>query len=139
MKIRLDIKTVLSGRMSNILGVHHVSLLVKDLNESLAFYQDVLGLALIERPELGFDGAWLALGTTQQLHLLVLDNPRQAEHLPEHGGRDQHFALAVLSIDPIVAKLNSANIQYTQSRSGRQAVFFRDPDGNAIECVQTPI
>ncbi|MEE8429299.1 MAG: glyoxalase, partial [Gammaproteobacteria bacterium] len=29
--------------------------------------------------------------------------------------------------------LESAGIPYNQSRSGRQALFCRDPDGNALE------
>jgi len=125
--------------MSNILGIHHVSVLVSDLDISLSFYQDVVGLPLIDRPDLGFEGAWLALGEMQQLHLLNLDNPRNAESLPEHGGRDEHFAIQVVTIEPIQKQLDSNNIQYTMSRSGRKALFFRDPDGNAIECVQRVI
>ncbi len=125
--------------MSNVLGIDHVSILVNDLDISLSFYQDVVRLPLIERPDLGFDGAWLALGETHQLHLLNLENPRNAESLPEHGGRDQHFAIQVVSIEPIQKQLDSNNVSYTMSRSGRKALFFRDPDGNAIECVQRVI
>ena len=34
----------------------------------------ILGLQQIDRPDLGFPGAWLQLGA-QQIHLLELDNP----------------------------------------------------------------
>ena len=38
---------------------HHVSFSVSDLEASLAFYRDVLGLEPIERPDFGLPGAWL--------------------------------------------------------------------------------
>ena len=35
----------------------------------------------------------------------------------------------VESIKPMVARLDAAGIKYTMSKSGRPAVFFRDPGG----------
>ena len=35
----------------------------------------------------------------------------------------------VESIKPLVARLDAAGIKYTMSKSGRPAVFFRDPGG----------
>ena len=46
-------------------GVHHVGLLVEDLQRSLAFYQGVLGLEVNKgRPDkkLPYAGAWLWIG-----------------------------------------------------------------------------
>jgi glyoxylase I family protein len=125
--------------MSNVTGIHHVSLLVDDLKSSVYFYQVILGLAPLERPPMGFDGAWLALGDYQQLHLLCLPNPRTCKELPSHGGRDQHVAFAVDSIHHLAETLDAHKVSFTESQSGRRALFFRDPDGNAIECVQTSI
>jgi len=36
----------------------------------------------------------------------------------------------------IIDALEKAEIGYTNSRSGRPALFCRDPDGNAIEIIQ---
>ena len=42
------------------LGVHHVSINVRDTAESVSFYTEVLGLIeRNDRPEFSFDGAWL--------------------------------------------------------------------------------
>jgi glyoxylase I family protein len=114
------------------LRFHHVSLLVADTHRALAFYRDLLGLPEAFRPDLGFPGAWLAVGSLQ-IHLLELPNPDPVEGRPEHGGRDRHLALVVDDLAGLVAKLDSAGIAYTRSRSGRAAVFCRDPDGNALE------
>ena len=52
--------------------------------------------------------------------------------------RDRHIALAVESIEWITDRLNAAGIHYTESRSGRKALFCRDPDGNALEFIEQP-
>ncbi|MCB1774691.1 MAG: VOC family protein [Gammaproteobacteria bacterium] len=119
-----------------VLGLHHVSLVVADTARALAFYRDVLGLERIDdRPALAFDGAWLRLGD-RQLHLLELPNPDPVDGRPAHGGRDRHTAIAVRDLAGFAARLERAGIPFTRSRSGREALFCRDPDGNAWELIQ---
>ena len=114
----------------------HASLLVADLGRARAFYENVLGLAPSpDRPALGFDGVWYDIGACQ-LHLLGLPNPDPVEGRPAHGGRDRHVALAVQGWEELKARLDAAGIAYTLSRSGRRALFVRDPDGNALELVE---
>ena len=38
--------------------------------------------------------------------------------------------------DALVQRLEQRGIAYTRSRSGRRAIFCRDPDGNALELMQ---
>ncbi|MEW5892136.1 MAG: VOC family protein [Pseudomonadota bacterium] len=114
----------------------HASLLVADLGRARAFYENVLGLAPNpDRPALGFDGVWYDIGACQ-LHLLCLPNPDPVDGRPAHGGRDRHTALAVQGWEELKARLNAAGIAYTLSRSGRRALFVRDPDGNTLELVE---
>lgn len=117
-----------------ISGIHHVSLLVQDTRRALDFYCGLLGLDLVDRPEMRFPGAWLALGTLQ-LHLLALPHPADGIDRPEHVGRDQHLALKIDDLDALKQKLDQAGIAYTLSRSGRRALFCRDPDDNGLEFV----
>ena len=122
--------------MASITAIHHVSLLVSDTRQSLDFYQGVLGLEINDaRPELGYPGAWLQLGAAQ-IHLLELPDPLTGLALPDHGGRDRHVALSVSNLDTLQRSLENAAVPYTLSRSGRRALFCRDPDGNAIELVE---
>lgn len=122
--------------MPQVLAIHHVSLIVADTARALAFYQDLLGLEPVpERPELAFPGAWLWVGE-QQIHLLELPNPDPVEGRPAHGGRDRHLAMRIGVLAPLIARLEEAQIPYTLSRSGRRALFCRDPDGNAIELIE---
>ncbi|MGB4336805.1 MAG: VOC family protein [Chromatiaceae bacterium] len=124
--------------MSEIMGIHHASLLVADTARALAFYRDLLGLAVIaERPDLGFPGAWLRVGT-QQIHLLELPSPDPVTARPDHGGRDRHLALHVQDLEALAGRLEGAGISYSRSRSGRAALFCRDPDANALEFIPAP-
>ena len=116
--------------------LHHVSVIVSDTERSLQFYRDLLGLRVDPtRPELGYPGAWLWIGELQ-IHLLELPNPDSVTDRPAHGGRDRHVALLIDDVDALTQRLDSAGIGYTRSRSGRRAVFFRDPDGNALELIE---
>lgn len=122
--------------MTEFVGIHHASVLVADTQRSLAFYCDVLGCPTVERPDLGFPGAWLGVGD-QQIHLLELPNPDPVAGRPEHGGRDRHMALLTPDLEAICRRLEGAAVPFTRSKSGRAALFCRDPDGNTLEIIQT--
>jgi len=121
---------------NNVCGIHHCSLIVSDTKQSVAFYAEILGLSTdSSRPDLGYPGAWLFVGE-QQMHLLEVTNPDSVHGRPEHGGRDHHVALSVRSLDAVRSALDNIDHNYTVSKSGRKALFFRDPDANAIEIVE---
>jgi len=122
--------------MATINEIVHASLLVADTARSLLFYRNVLGLELDpQRPALGFPGAWLQVGR-QQIHLLELPSPDPVSNHSSHGGRDRHVAFSVDELDVLTASLEAAGVEFTRSRSGRRAVFCRDPDGNALEFIE---
>jgi len=116
-------------------GLHHVSLLVADLQRASNFYINILGLEKdTSRPEMAFPGMWLKIGT-QQIHLLCFDKTASGTGA-EHPGRDAHCALAVTSVSRIEEILKLEDIPCYKSKSGRRALFCRDPDGNGIEFVE---
>ena len=120
--------------------IMHVALLVADLERAAHFYEGLLGLVRIARPDLGFAGIWYGLEAGQRergqhLHLMQLPNPYQECDKPVHGGRDQHLALQVDNLAEIQARLEAAGIAITYSKSGRAALFCRDPDGNTLELI----
>ena len=119
-----------------VTGFDHFSVVVSNTSKALTFYAGLLGLKIDKaRPELGYPGAWLSIGQ-YQIHLLEVPNPDAVEGRPAHGGRDRHLALTVASLDQLVAALDEAGIAYTLSKSGRQALFCRDYDGNAVELIE---
>jgi glyoxylase I family protein len=121
--------------MHEIVSLQHASLLVANLEAARRFYEGVLGLrASSARPAMSFDGVWYDIGAAQ-IHLICLPNPDPVGDRPSHGGRDRHTALGVRDFDALRARLDAAGLTYTLSRSGRSALFVRDPDGNALELV----
>ena len=44
-----------------ITGLFHVAIKTNDLDATVKFYTEVLGMKLAHRPDFGFPGAWLAL------------------------------------------------------------------------------
>lgn len=114
----------------------HASVIVSNTGRSLAFYNGLLGLEVdASRPDLGYPGAWLTVNGQQQIHLLELTNPDPISGRPAHGGRDRHTALGVSDFEGLVARLDREQVPYTRSRSGRPALFLRDPDGNTLELI----
>lgn len=114
-------------------GIDHHSVIIADIGISRHFYVDILGLEEnTSRPNMSFEGLWFKVGL-QAIHCLKLNNPDPVTDRPEHGGRDRHVCITGTNINELVDRLEQHYVDYTRSKSGRQAIFFRDPDGNAIE------
>lgn len=114
-------------------GIDHHAVIIANVEKSRYFYRNILGLEEdTERPEMSYDGLWFKVGS-QAIHCLCLKNPDSVNNRPEHGGRDRHVCLKGSNINELADRLEQHYIDYTRSRSGRKAIFFHDPDGNAIE------
>ncbi|PAN17590.2 hypothetical protein PAHAL_3G142500 [Panicum hallii] len=121
-----------------VVSLHHVGILCENLERSMAFYKDLLGLKVnCARPtdKLPYRGAWLWVGS-EMIHLMELPNPDPLTGRPEHGGRDRHTCIAIKDVLKLKEIFDKAGISYTLSKSGRPAIFARDPDGNALEFTQ---
>ena len=117
-------------------SLDHCSLIVANTSKALEFYEGILDLEVDQsRPDIGYPGAWLQVGSSQ-IHLLEVPDPYASINRPEHGGRDNHVAFQVSDLDEIIRRLQAAGIAYSKSNSGRMALFCRDFDGNAIELVE---
>ncbi len=107
-------------------------MLVANIDRSIAFYTNVLGLNRIDR-DLKYPGAWYQIGDCQ-VHLIedVDYNPSNRIDL-NTSTRNPHIALGVRDLDIAKEQLFAANCIVKMSNSGRSALFTQDPDGNTIE------
>jgi glyoxylase I family protein len=122
-----------------LVGLHHISIVVADVERSGRFYCDVMGFRAVERPDMRFPGAWL-LRDNLQLHLIG-----GQDHAPdasrEISSRDDHLAFAAGDLDDIVARLKAKGIAYRENRqsgSGLRQIFFHDPEGRTLEVATYP-
>jgi glyoxylase I family protein len=107
-------------------AIHHVAIVVDDIDRSVGFYTRALGFRLSAgRPGNLGPGAWLDVGD-QQLHLI--------EGTPGPS-RGQHFAVLVDDLDAEIRRLRAAGFDVSDPvpvGAARQS-FLADPSGNAIE------
>ena len=117
---------------------HHVSFPVRDLDRARSFYEDLLGLQRIARPDLGFPGAWYQAGPCE-VHLLEVP-PDADVGMPPHGLNPlaPHCAFAVVDYEEALAAVRRRGLEVVETSSARGQLWVRDPDGHVIELIAPP-
>ncbi|MDA0789025.1 MAG: VOC family protein [Proteobacteria bacterium] len=111
-------------------AIHHVSINVDDIETASRFYIDVLGCESLDRPDLGFPGAWLQVGG-QQIHLMQIKSGKPLA--------EQHFAFHVDDLETVRRELGEAGVKLSPSREIAGVcvqAFAHDPSGNMVEFNQ---
>lgn len=102
---------------------------------SQRFYEDVLGLEPIERPDLGFPGAWYRAGDCE-VHLIVpIDGMDVGAPPVELNPMAVHTAFTIDDYSAVVARLKSAGLELLELGAEAGQLWIRDPDGNVIELI----
>jgi len=107
-----------------IQGINHLTLAVKDIDRSLAFYTDVLGL---QGHVVWENGAYLSAGSLW-LCLSVDDVDSKIDYT--------HFAITVSEeeFDGFTQALLRHGVrQWKQNSSEGDSLYFLDPDGHKLE------
>jgi len=114
-------------------ALDHVTIVTRDLAASRDFYMGVLGLEEADfRPNFAFDGAWLTLGPTAVVHLMVVDRDL-GDGLTQPF---DHFALRARDMKGVRAALDQRGIAFTEQQppgSTIRQIFLKDPDGVRVE------
>jgi catechol 2,3-dioxygenase-like lactoylglutathione lyase family enzyme len=127
-----------------IKGLHHAAYRCRDSEETRAFYEDFLGLPLVEAFAIG---ATATGRTANVLHtffqmddgscLAFFESPDSPFDFKEQHDFDLHIALTVdgETLERMMAKGRSSGID-TRGPSDHgfvQSVYFRDPNGYVVE------
>jgi catechol 2,3-dioxygenase-like lactoylglutathione lyase family enzyme len=115
--------------------VHHVSFAVRDLAASCAFYEKVLGLKAVPRPDMGLAGAWYAAGSSQ-IHLIATPEGVDVGSVP--GGLSplaDHCAFGVEDYGATLSFLEAQGIEVLETRPEIGQLWIRDPDGHILELI----
>jgi diaminopimelate decarboxylase len=143
-------------------GLDHVSVTSEELDRSLAFYCDLLGLHLRARgeahgasefeitgiPDASVRWADLELPHGQVLELIEYVNPRGTpSRARSNDPGATHISLRVADIDAVHRRLRDANVPVRTNPieltdpgawQGSRAFYASDPDGVTVELIQKP-
>jgi lactoylglutathione lyase len=115
----------------SIQQIHHVTIIVDNLEKACEFYEDVLGLQPVNMVNLDFPAQFYKVGDRQQLHITEWEDTRSFRG---------HVCFQVNEIMPLFHKLKERNILDTEPwgkarmlPDGAMQMFFRDPAGNLVE------
>jgi catechol 2,3-dioxygenase-like lactoylglutathione lyase family enzyme len=133
-----------SERRLRIAGIHHITLLCADLERSVGFYRNLLGMSVVKQTVNEDDKRARHLffgdeqGTPGTL-VTCLEYPDLDEGSVGRGST-HHFALSVESEEELAAwreYLMGRGIAITEvmDRTYFRSIYLRDPDGHIIEIV----
>ena len=139
----------------------HTGFVVKDLEKSVAFYADVLGMRVagrVERqgefanqllgfPEAHIKGALMDQGEGHQLELLQYINPPSGPgNIARNDLGAAHLAFFVDDLDKFYEETSTKGLRFNnppaaalddQGKVSMKACYAQDPDGNWLEFVET--
>ncbi|WP_462408522.1 VOC family protein [Neobacillus sp. Marseille-QA0830] len=119
--------------------MEHVGIMVKDMDESLTFYQNILGLELRNRAWLNdkVELAFLFFPEQPSVELeLVFGGPVENE------GIVNHLAFTVENIEAELARLKEAGVKLVDEAPRSilndtvKIAFFQGPNGEKLELVE---
>jgi len=111
----------------------HVNTRSADVDRTCAFYVDVIGLTVGDRPPFSFKGYWLYLGSQAVLHLV--QRPPEDRHYEGTGNLD-HVAFQARDYEGMRQRLVDRGLVFREAivpRDGTRQIFVKDPDGLTIE------
>jgi len=125
--------------------IDHITLVVKNLERSRAFYVDLLGMEPANRPGFRFPGLWFQAGAT--LVHLIEEHPESGPaqfFVPEDCliSRTHHFAFEVDDAVAAANTLESCGIKLVDGPKlrpdGPTQIYIQDPDRHLVELFSLP-
>jgi len=117
----------------------HTSVNVKNMDESIAFYKENLGMTLVDRREIKQNNAEIAfLGIDGSNHRIELTWWRDKKDYSE-GDQLDHIAFGVPALTNFMARMKAKGVEiakepYTLGTS--RIAFIKDPNGIWIELIE---
>ena len=101
--------------MPKIKAIHHVAVVVDDMQQSLAFWRDALGIELRELRDVPAEKSQVAFlplaGAEVELVMPTTDDSGIAKYLAKRGPGMHHLCLEVDDIQGMLAQLKAKNIR----------------------------
>lgn len=120
-------------------SVHHVAIIVSDIEKAREFYVEKLGFEVIRENYRKERGDWkldLRVDEHTELEIFAEKNPPKRVNRPEACGL-RHLAFRVESVEETVKELAEMGIECEPIRidsyTGEKMTFIFDPDGLPLE------
>jgi len=119
----------------------HTRMRVSDLDQTIQFYAEILGLEVLERKTSprGSQLAFLKVPNSDELIELTSFPPSGPVKVQEDL---VHLAFQVENLDETIASLNAKGVKVTdgptQTSSGSRFIFIDAPDGYEVELIERP-
>jgi lactoylglutathione lyase len=126
-------------------GLHHIGIYTKSVDESLAFYTEVLEFqkqwrGIVDHPTGKLDVAFISTGDC----VIELVRPADLSVISPKAGPVQHVALRVSHLEEHVEKLESRRIELHPTKieflptllNGVKHIFLYGPSGERIELTE---
>lgn len=120
------------------MALAHITLATRDVEQSAAFFQDVLGWQRITRPgNIGVAAAWLEITPACELHL-VLDPEFEPSRFEREFGRHIAITWPRGEFPGLKDRLEThwATLIEPLRQTPFARFFFRDPNGYVFEVVE---
>ena len=141
-------------------SMFHTGFVVRDIDHTIDFYTNVMGLKLVGRtertgdfaskllafPDAHIKGAFVELGDGHQLELIQYINPPVGEgYLNRNDAGASHLAFFVENIEEFYADKSRRGLTFNSDPAAlydadgkllRKALYAQDPDGNWLEFVE---
>jgi len=117
--------------------LEHVGVMVKNMETSVHFYEQVLGLDLMERFAINAEVEIAFLGQNGQIYVELVAN---GSELPDEG-KVNHIAFTADNMEEEITRLKSQNVTFASKdyhtlENGTKFIFFQGPDGERLELFQ---
>jgi catechol 2,3-dioxygenase-like lactoylglutathione lyase family enzyme len=113
------------------IALDHVSVRTSNLDASIRFYEDVIGLKVGYRPTMSFGGAWLYDGSRAVIHIICED-----EFTQNDTGPLDHVAFNCKGLEEYRQGLDDKGVPYRTNYipdTKLTQLFVEDPEGVTIE------
>jgi len=126
--------------VSGLVGFEHVGMTSGDLDRTIAFYCDLLGLRLaLRKPNLAF----LDAGGGMLEVFGPAEGATPARDVPPGEAGMRHLTLAYTDVDAMIARLEAAGVPIVErprnahnTEMVKRVAFVRDPDGIIVELIE---
>jgi catechol 2,3-dioxygenase-like lactoylglutathione lyase family enzyme len=112
----------------------HFNIRTRKLDDTVRFYQDILGLTKGDRPNFAFPGAWMYSEGKPVVHLVDI-SPTQEQQKPD-SGVVHHVAFASRDFAGMKQRLQSKGMKFDVRQvpgGDLWQIFVNDPNGVMIE------